>query len=48
MQHLTPERIAALADEPATLVERAHLANCVTCNAELAAAQRLTRAARHR
>lgn len=41
MQHLTPERIAALADEPATLVERAHLANCVTCNAELAAAQRL-------
>jgi hypothetical protein len=41
MQHLTPERIAALADEPATLTERAHLGSCAACVAELAAAQRL-------
>ena len=45
MQHLTPERIAALADEPATLAERAHLGECAVCNAELAAAQRLVRMA---
>jgi hypothetical protein len=45
MQHLTPERIAALADEPATLAERAHLGECAACNAELAAAQRLVRMA---
>lgn len=41
MQHLTPERIAALADSPATLAERSHLHECVVCVAELAAAQRL-------
>ena len=41
MQHLTPERIAALADSPATLAERTHLNECVSCVAELAAAQRL-------
>jgi hypothetical protein len=45
MQHLTAERIAALADEPATLAERAHLGECAACNAELAAAQRLVRMA---
>jgi hypothetical protein len=45
MQHITPERIAALADEPATLHERAHLVDCAACNAELAAAQRLVRMA---
>jgi hypothetical protein len=43
--HLTAERIAALADEPASLTERSHLANCAACNAELAAAQRLVRMA---
>lgn len=41
MQHLTSERIAALADSPATLAERTHLNECVSCVAELAAAQRL-------
>lgn len=41
MYHITPERIAALADEPATLPERTHLSDCVECNANLAAAQRL-------
>lgn len=45
MQHLTPERIAALADEPATLAERTHLASCADCTAGLAAAQRLIRMA---
>lgn len=45
MQHLNPERLAALADEPATLVERTHLAACAACSAELTAAQRLVRMA---
>lgn len=45
LTHLTAERIAALADEPASLTERSHLANCAACNAELAAAQRLVRMA---
>ncbi len=45
MQHLDPVRIAALADEPATLVERTHLAECAVCNAELASAQRVIRMA---
>lgn len=45
MQHLSPERIAALADEPATLVERTHLSSCASCTAELVAAQRLVRLA---
>ena len=45
MQHLDPVRIAALADEPATLVERTHLAECALCNAELASAQRVIRMA---
>jgi hypothetical protein len=45
MQHLTPERIAALADEPATLAERTHLASCAACTAGLTAAQRLIRMA---
>ena len=45
MQHIIPERIAALADEPATLPERAHLAACPECTAELAAAQLIVRMA---
>jgi hypothetical protein len=43
--HLSLERLAALADEPATLPERTHLAQCVQCTAELSAAQRLVRMA---
>lgn len=45
MQHIDPVRISALADEPATLAERTHLAECAHCNAELAGAQRLIRMA---
>jgi hypothetical protein len=45
MQHIDLVRIAALADEPATLVERTHLAECALCNAELASAQRVIRMA---
>ena len=45
MQHISLERIAALADEPATLPERAHIAQCGACTAELAAAQRIVRMA---
>jgi hypothetical protein len=45
MQHINLERLAALADEPATLPERAHLAECSVCTAELAAAQRIVRMA---
>ncbi|HYV97096.1 MAG TPA: hypothetical protein VE967_06560, partial [Gemmatimonadaceae bacterium] len=45
MQHITPERLAALADEPATLPERTHIAECAACGANLAAAQRLVRMA---
>jgi hypothetical protein len=45
MHHITPERIAALADEPATLPERTHLSACTECTAELVAAQRLMRMA---
>ncbi len=45
MSHVSPERLAALADEPATLLERTHLAGCTVCAAELVAAQRLVRLA---
>ncbi len=45
MSHVSPERLAALADEPATLLERTHLASCALCAAELVAAQRLVRLA---
>jgi hypothetical protein len=45
MQHLSAERIAALADEPATLAERSHLATCALCTGELGVAQRLVRLA---
>lgn len=43
--HLTPERLAALADEPATVAERAHLHGCAACAAQLAAVQRVVRMA---
>jgi hypothetical protein len=45
VSHLTLERLAALADEPATLPERTHVAQCAECTAELSAAQRLVRMA---
>lgn len=45
MQHLSAERLAALADEPATLAERSHLAQCAQCTGELGVAQRLVRLA---
>jgi hypothetical protein len=45
MQHIDSVRIAALADEPASLVERSHLSECAACNAELASAQRVIRMA---
>lgn len=45
MQHIDSVRISALADEPATLAERTHLAECALCNAELASAQRVIRMA---
>lgn len=34
MSHLSPERLAALADEDPTAPERAHLATCAACAAE--------------
>ncbi len=41
MSHLSTERLAALADEPATPAEAAHLAACQTCARERAAHERL-------
>jgi hypothetical protein len=34
MQHLDPERLAALHEDPPTADERAHLASCVVCRRE--------------
>jgi hypothetical protein len=34
MQHLDPERLAALHEDPPTADERAHLASCVACRRE--------------
>jgi hypothetical protein len=41
MLHLSPERLAALADDEPTAVEAAHLASCGRCSAELAAYRKL-------
>lgn len=41
MSHLPTERLAALADEPPTAAELAHLANCAECARERAAYQSL-------
>jgi hypothetical protein len=41
MLHLSPERLAALADEEPTAVEASHLAGCARCAAERAAHRRL-------
>ena len=45
MLHLSPERLAALADEPATPAELAHLAGCADCTRERAAHRALDKLA---
>ena len=41
MRHLSPERIAALVDEPASDEEREHLTLCALCRADLVAVRRI-------
>ncbi|HYW49785.1 MAG TPA: hypothetical protein VE861_04215, partial [Gemmatimonadaceae bacterium] len=45
MQHLSPERIAALVDEPATHDERTHFEACARCRADFVAVRRIVAAA---
>ena len=45
MQHLSPEKIAALVDEPATHDERRHLEQCALCRADFIAVRRIVVAA---
>jgi hypothetical protein len=45
MLHLSPERLAALADEPATPAELGHLAGCADCTRERAAHRALDKLA---
>jgi hypothetical protein len=45
MQHLSPERIAALVDEPATQDERHHFEQCARCRADFVAVRRIVAAA---
>ena len=45
MPHLSPERIAALVDEPATGVERTHFEQCTRCRADFVAMRRMVEAA---
>jgi hypothetical protein len=45
MPHLSPERIAALVDEPATADERTHLELCARCRADFVAVRRIVAAA---
>lgn len=45
MSHLSPERLAALADETPTPIEAAHVTTCDACSAEIAAQRRLARLA---
>lgn len=45
MQHLSPERIAALVDEPASQDEQGHLERCAPCRADLVAIRRIVVAA---
>jgi hypothetical protein len=45
MQHLSPERIAALVDEPATADERTHFELCALCRADFVAVRRIVAAA---
>ncbi len=45
MQHLSPERIAALVDEPAVHDERTHFEQCARCRADFVAVRRIVAAA---
>ena len=45
MSHLSPERIAALVDEPATGIERTHFEQCGHCRADFVAMRRIVEAA---
>ena len=45
MQHLSPERIAALVDEAATRDEQEHLERCALCRADFIAIRRIVAAA---
>ncbi len=45
MPHLSPERIAALVDEPATANERTHFEQCARCRADFVAVRRIVAAA---
>ena len=45
MPHLSPERIAALVDEPATADERTHLERCARCRADFVAVRRIVASA---
>jgi hypothetical protein len=45
MPHLSPERIAALVDEPASGSERAHFEQCAHCRADFVAMRRIVEAA---
>jgi hypothetical protein len=45
MQHLSPERIAALVDEPASRDEQQHFESCLRCRADFVAVRRIVEAA---
>ncbi len=45
MPHLSPERIAALVDEPTTGAERTHFEQCTRCRADFVAMRRIVEAA---
>ena len=45
MSHLSPERLAALADDLPTPIEAAHVTTCDACTAEVAAQRKLARLA---
>src|SRR5215467_10166606 len=45
MSHLSPERLSALADDPPTAAELAHLAGCADCTRERAAYRALDKLA---
>ena len=45
MPHLSPERIAALVDEPAAADERTHFEQCARCRADFVAVRRIVAAA---
>jgi len=45
MRHLSPERIASLVDEPATVEERTHFELCSLCRADFVAVRRIVASA---